>query len=53
MLLQDGDTIVVDPSSKEEAASSASVTVVLNAHSEVCLLHKSGGLGLSLSQVAP
>lgn len=48
---QDGDTLVVDPSSKEEAACSASATVVINAHGEVCLLHKSGGLGLSLSQV--
>ena len=37
---------------KEEAACSGSLTVVLNAHNELCLLSKAGGLGLSLSQVA-
>ncbi len=48
---QDGDSLVVDPDCKEEAACSARVTVVMNAHREVCLLHKAGGLGMSMSQV--
>lgn len=42
---------MVDPISKEEAACSASVTVVMNAHNEVCLLNKAGGMGLSMNQV--
>lgn len=50
--MQDGETLVVDPSSKEEAAACAAVTVVLNAHSEVLLLQKMGGLGLSLAQAS-
>ena len=49
--LQDGDLMVLDPSMKEEAAAEGFVTVVLNAHNEICLLSKSGGLGLSISQV--
>ena len=44
--------MLVDPSMKEEAACGGSLTVVLNAHNELCLLSKAGGLGLSLSQVA-
>ena len=50
--LQGEDLLVVDPGSKEEAASSAGVTIVMNAHNEVILLRKSGGLGISLSQVS-
>ena len=50
--LKGEDLLVADPGIKEEAASSAVVTVVMNSHNEVILLHKSGGLGVSLSQVA-
>ena len=49
--LQEGDLVVVDPSMKEEAAAEGFVSVVLNAHNELCLLSKSGGIGLPPSQV--
>lgn len=37
---------------KEEAAADGSISVVLNAQDEVCLLHKAGGLGLSLAEAS-
>ena len=49
--LQDGNSVLVDPSLEEEAAAAGTLTAVLNSHSEVCAIHKSGGIGLSLPQV--
>lgn len=50
--MQESDLFVVDPSMKEEAAAAGTLTVVMNSHNEVCLVSKSGGLGLSVSQVS-
>lgn len=39
-----GDIAAIDPSLQEELAADGMVTVALNAHGEVCGLHKAGGL---------
>jgi 3' exoribonuclease family, domain 2 len=50
--LQDGDLVVLDPGSKEEAAQSGRLTVVVNAHKEVCAVQKLDGVPLSPSMVS-
>lgn len=50
---QDGDTLVVDPSLKEEAARAGLLTVIMNSHKEVCAVQKADGIGLSVAQVRP
>ena len=45
-LFGDGDVMVVDPSLKEEDVSVGRLVVALNAHREVCGLHKPGGVAL-------
>ncbi len=49
-LSQDGDLLVLDPGLKEEAARGGALTVVANAHKELCAVHKTDGIGLSLAQ---
>ena len=46
----DGKTLV-DPSHREELCSSGELTIVLNAHSEVCWLDFSGGCELDLTDL--
>jgi len=41
---------VLDPGLKEEAARGGALTVVANAHKELCAVHKGDGIGLSLPQ---
>ncbi|GAX79778.1 hypothetical protein CEUSTIGMA_g7218.t1 [Chlamydomonas eustigma] len=48
---EDGNTLVVDPSLKEEAAMQGSATIMVNPNREVCAVHKAGGVGLSSSQL--
>lgn len=49
--LQDGNTVIVDPGLKEEAAMQGRVTIMVNPNKEVCAVHKAGGIGLSSSQI--
>jgi exosome complex component RRP45 len=49
--LQDGNTLIIDPSLKEEAAMQGSATIIVNPNREVCAVHKAGGVGLSSSQL--
>ena len=44
--------MVLDPGSKEEAAQSGRLTVVVNAHKEVCAVQKLDGVPLSSSMVS-
>eukprot|EP00611_Tribonema_gayanum_P024279 TRINITY_DN5322_c0_g1_i1.p1 TRINITY_DN5322_c0_g1~~TRINITY_DN5322_c0_g1_i1.p1 ORF type:complete len:506 (-),score=156.14 TRINITY_DN5322_c0_g1_i1:32-1549(-) len=39
--------VVVDPDEVEEAVMKGRVTIALNAHREVCTLHKNGGMAMS------
>jgi exosome complex component RRP45 len=48
---QDGNTVVIDPGLKEEAAMQGRVTIMVNPNKEVCAVHKAGGVGLSSSQL--
>ena len=41
---------MLDPGLKEEAARGGALTVVANAHKELCAVHKADGIGLSLAQ---
>ena len=41
----------MDPSFKEECVSVSSMTVTMNAHKEICAIHKMGGVELNESQV--
>lgn len=47
----DGDLVVLDPGSKEEAAQSGRLTVVVNAHKEVCAVQKLDGVPLPSSMM--
>lgn len=49
--LQEGDLVVLDPGHKEEASQSGRLTVVVNAHKEVCAVHKLDGVPLPASMV--
>ncbi|GAB4822397.1 hypothetical protein N2152v2_009443 [Parachlorella kessleri] len=46
-----GSLMVVDPSLKEEAASSGGLTVTLNLHGELCAVQKAKGVGLPASEI--
>jgi exosome complex component RRP45 len=45
-------TLLVDPSLEEEVLCDGTITVCVNAHSEVCGLHKSGAAAVSLGSLA-
>ncbi len=42
---------MVDPTYKEEAVSVSTVTITMNAHREICAIHKMGGVELHADQV--
>jgi exosome complex component RRP45 len=42
---------VIDPSLKEEAASSGGMTVTINPHGELCAVQKARGVGLAPSEI--
>lgn len=44
--------MLVDPSFEEEQVMGGQLLVVMNVHSEICSLQKTGGIALSLEQVA-
>ncbi|EIE24265.1 exoribonuclease PH component of the exosome [Coccomyxa subellipsoidea C-169] len=48
---EDGELLVVDPDSTEEAAAAGLMTVVVNTHSDVCTVRKTSGIGISMTQV--
>lgn len=48
--VQDGDLLVVDPDSTEEAAAAGLMTVVVNTHSDICTVRKTSGIGISMTQ---
>ncbi len=50
-IFDDGNTVVIDPSLKEEAAMQGSATIMVNPSKEVCAVHKAGGVGLNSSQL--
>jgi exosome complex component RRP45 len=50
-LFQSGHTLVLDPTLAEEAAQQGSVTVVANAHDELCGVNKAEGVGLNAGQL--
>lgn len=47
----EGDLVVLDPGHKEEASQSGRLTVVVNAHKEVCAVHKLDGVPLPASMI--
>ncbi|KAF5842080.1 ribosomal protein S5 domain 2-type protein [Dunaliella salina] len=49
-LYEDGSTIAVDPSLREQAAQAGSATVMVNTNKEVCAVHKAEGIGLNSTQ---
>lgn len=50
-LFEDGDTVAVDPTLKEQAACRGQVTITVNPQGEICALQKADGIGLSASQI--
>ena len=50
-LFEGGNTVVVDPSLKEEAAMEGSITLIVNSTKEVCAVHKAGGIGVLSGQM--
>ena len=51
--VQEGELLLVDPGLKEEAACSGALTVVVNAHGDVCSLNKASGAGVGMTQARP
>ena len=47
----DGRHRVVDPNEREEKSMEGRMTITLNPHSEICAIHKSGGVSLSTDAV--
>ncbi|GMH40853.1 hypothetical protein BSKO_08757 [Bryopsis sp. KO-2023] len=47
---EDGELVVMDPDIKEEAATTGSMTVVVDPQGKICGVHKVKGIGLSLAQ---
>ena len=43
--------IIMDPTVKEEKVSDGEMVVVLNAHDELCAVHKGGGVGVAAGEV--
>ena len=50
-LFEGGNTIMVDPSFREEAAMQGSLTMIVNSSKEVCAVHKAGGVGVLSGQM--
>lgn len=50
---QAGQLVAVDPGRSEDAACAAHFNTVVNAHGEVCAVHKADGCPLSADQVRP
>ena len=50
-VFESGHLLVLDPTLEEEAASTGAVTIVSNAHDELCGVHKAKGTGLSTGQL--
>ncbi|CAL5227877.1 g10917 [Coccomyxa viridis] len=46
-----GESIVIDPTSREEAAASGVVTIIVNTNSDICAIRKASGVGIPLAQV--
>ena len=40
----------MDPSFREEAAASGTVTVIVNTNSDVCAIRKTSGIGIPIAQ---
>ena len=51
VMQQTGESFVIDPSFREEAAASGAVTVIVNTNSDVCTIRKTSGVGIPLAQV--
>ena len=51
VVMQAGESIVIDPSFREEAAACGAVTVIVNTNSNVCTVRKTSGVGIPLAQV--
>jgi len=50
-LFESGHLLALDPTLGEEAAATGAVTVVSNAHDELCGVHKAKGTGVSAGQL--
>eukprot|EP00873_Tetraselmis_striata_P022747 jgi/Tetstr1/443011/TSEL_031071.t1 len=50
-LFEDGTTVAVDPTFKEEATMTGQLTCVLNKQEELCSLQKRGGVGIAPEMV--
>jgi exosome complex RNA-binding protein Rrp42 (RNase PH superfamily) len=50
-LFEGGNTVVVDPSLREEMAMQGCLTLIVNSSKEVCAVHKAGGVGVVSGQI--
>eukprot|EP00741_Cyanophora_paradoxa_P014290 tig00020780_g13782.t1 len=48
---EDGEQVVVDPSTKEELAADGRMTITMNAQREICCVQKSGGSAITAEQM--
>ncbi|ORX49032.1 hypothetical protein BCR36DRAFT_404935 [Piromyces finnis] len=47
----EGDLMVVDPNLLEEQVKEGDMTITLNSHKELCIIHKAGGIPLEIDQI--
>ena len=50
-MMQEGESVVVDPSFREEAAAAGTMTIVINTNSDICAIKKTCGIGTPVLQV--
>ena len=50
-MMQEGESVVLDPNFREEAAAAGTMTIIINTNSDICAIKKTCGVGTPVSQV--
>ena len=50
-MVQEGESFVLDPNFREEAAAAGSMTIIINTNSDICAIKKTCGIGTPVLQV--
>ena len=50
-MMQEGESVVLDPSFREEAAAAGTMTIIINTNSDICAIKKTCGIGTPVLQV--
>ena len=50
-MMQEGESVVLDPNFREEAAGAGTMTIIINTNSDICAIKKTCGVGTPVLQV--